>query len=51
MEPGNKRKQAENLIKEATGIMRKKKHRIVENDQGVVPTMGSMEVAGQPCLV
>ena len=46
MEPRNRRKQAENLIKEATGVMRKKKHRIVENEQGVVPTIGSMEVAG-----
>ena len=51
VELGNKRKQAENLIKEATGVMRKKKHRIVENEQGVVPTMGSMEVAGQQCRV
>ena len=45
MELGHKRKQAENLIKEAMGVMRKKKHKIVENEQGVVSTMGSMEVA------
>ena len=49
VEPGLKRRQVENLIKEATGVMRKKKHRIVENEQGVMPTMGSMEVVGQPC--
>ena len=45
MELGHKRKQVENLIKEATSVIRKKKHRIVENEQGVVSTMGSMEVA------
>ena len=51
VEPRNKRKQAKNLMKEATGVMRKKKQRIMENEQGVVPTMGSMEVARQPCRV
>ena len=48
LEPGKKRKQAENLNKEATDIKGEKKHRIVENEQGVVSTMGLAEVARQP---
>ena len=51
MEPRHKRKQAENLNKEATGVKVEKKHRIVKNEQGVVSTMGLMEVVGQPCRV
>ena len=49
MEPGHKRKQAENMNKEATGVKGEKKHRILENEQGVALTMGLMEVVGQPC--
>ena len=49
MEPGQKRKQAEIMNKETTGVKREKKHRIVENEQCVVSTMGSVEVAWQPC--
>ena len=49
VEPEHKRKQAENMNKEATGVKGEKKHRTVENEQGVVSTMESMEVAGQPC--
>ena len=49
VDPGHKRKLAENLNKDAIGVNREKKHRIVENKQGVMSTMGSMEAAGQPC--
>ena len=49
VEPGHKRKQVENLNMDAIGVKREKKHRIVENKQGVISTMGSMKVAGQPC--
>ena len=49
LELGKKRKQTENLNKEATAIKGEKKHRIVENEQGVVSTMGLVEVVRQPC--
>ena len=49
VEPGQKRKQAENLNKEATYVKGEKKHRVVENEQGVVSTMGLAEVVRQPC--
>ena len=49
LELGKKRKQTENLNKEATTIKGEKKHRIVENEQGVVSTMGLAEVVRQPC--
>ena len=49
MEPRQKRKQAENVNKEATDVKGEKKHETVENEQGVVSTMGLTEVAGQPC--
>ena len=49
VEPGHKRNQAENMNKEATSVKEEKKHRTVENEQGFLSTMGSMEVAGQPC--
>ena len=49
VELGHKMKQTENLNREATGVKGEKKYRIVENEQGVVLTMGLMEVAGQPC--
>ena len=48
-EPEHKRKQAENMNKEATGVKGEKKHRTVENEQAVVSSMGSVEVARQPC--
>ena len=48
MESGQKRKQVENMNKEATVVKGEKKHRIVENEQDVVSTIGSAEVAGQP---
>ena len=43
-----KRKQAETMNKGTTS-KREKKHRTVENEQCVVSTMESMEVAWQPC--
>ena len=49
VELGQKRKQAENVNKEATNVKGEKKHRTVENEQCVVSIMGSMEFAGQPC--
>ena len=49
MELGQKWKQVENMNKEATGVKGEKKHRILENEQGVALTMGLMEVVGQPC--
>ena len=49
MEPEQKRKQAENMNKETTGVKGEKKHRTVENEQCIVSTMESMEFAGQPC--
>ena len=48
VEPGQKRKQAENMNKETTGVKGKKKHKTMENEQCVVSTMGLMEFAGQP---
>ena len=49
VEPRKKRKLAENMNKEATGVKGERKHRILENEQGVALTMGLMEVVGQPC--
>ena len=49
VEPGQKRKQAENMNKEATIVKGEKKHRILENEQDVVSIMGLAEVTGQPC--
>ena len=49
VEPRKKRKLAENMNKEATGVKGEKKHRTLENEQGVALTMGLMEVVGQPC--
>ena len=46
MEPGQKRRQAENTNKEATVVKGEKKHRTMENEQGVVSTMGLTEVVG-----
>ena len=37
------------MNKEATGVKGEKKHRTLENEQGVALTMGLMEVVGQPC--
>ena len=37
------------MNKEATGVKGEKKPRTVDNEHGVVSTMGSMEVVGQPC--
>ena len=48
MEPGHKRKQAENMSKKATGVKGEKKRRIVEHEQGIVSTLGLVEVARQP---
>ena len=48
VETRQKRKQAENVNKEATDVKGEKKHRTVENEQGVVSTMGLVEVARQP---
>ena len=48
MESRQKRKQVENMNKEATIVKGEKKHRTMENKQNVVSTMGSMEVAGKP---
>ena len=48
VEFGKKRNQVENMNKEATIVKGEKKHRIVENEQDVVSTIGSAEVAGQP---
>ena len=48
MEPRQQKKQAENVNKEATDVKWEKKHRIVENEQGVVSTMGLVEIARQP---
>ena len=49
VELGQKRKQAENVNKEATDVKGEKKHQTVENEQGVVSTMGLVEVARQHC--
>lgn len=49
VEAGHKRKQTEELIREGTDDKGDKKQKIVENVQGVVATMGLMEVAGQSC--
>ena len=49
VEPGHKRNQAENMNKEAMSVKEEKKHRTVENEQAVVSSMGSVEVARQPC--
>ena len=49
VELGKKRKLAKNMNKEVTGVKGEKKHRILENEQGVALTMGLMEVVGQPC--
>ena len=49
VDPGHKRKLVENLNKDAIEVKREKKQRIVENKQGAMSTMGSMEAAGQPC--
>ena len=48
MEPGHKRKQVENMNKEATGVKGEKKRRTVEHEQGIVSTLGLVEVARQP---
>ena len=37
------------MNKEATIVKGEKKHRIVKNEQDIVSTMGSEEVARQPC--
>ena len=39
----------ENMNKESTTVKGEKKHRIVENEQDVVSTIGLAEVVGQPC--
>ena len=49
VELGHKRKQTKTLNRERTDVKGKKKHKIVENEQGVVATMGLIEVARQPC--
>ena len=49
VEPRQQKKQAENVNKEATVVKGEKKQRTMENEQGVVSTMGSAKVAGQPC--
>ena len=49
VELGFKRKQTGNLNREGTDIKGEKKQKIVENEQGVVSTMGLMELARQPC--
>ena len=49
VEPRQQKKQVENVNKEATVVKGEKKHKIVENEQGVVSNMGLAEVAGQPC--
>ena len=46
---GEKKMQAENMNKEVTDVKGENKHRTVENEQGIVSTMESMEVARQPC--
>ena len=48
VEPRQQKKQAENVNKEATVVKGEKKQRTMENEQGVVSTMGSAKVAGQP---
>ena len=37
------------MNKEATDVKGEKKHRTIENEQGVVSNMGLVEVARQPC--
>ena len=49
VEPRKKRKLAENMNKEATGVKGEKKHRTLDNEQGVALTMGLVVVVGQPC--
>ncbi|KAF3946195.1 hypothetical protein CMV_027509 [Castanea mollissima] len=49
MDSKHKRKQVGNCNKDAIGVKREKKHKIMENEQGVVSTTGLMEAAGQPC--
>ena len=49
VEPRQQKKQAENVNKEATVVKGEKKQRTMENEQGIVSTMGLAKVAGQPC--
>ena len=46
---GEERMQVENVNNEATDVKGEKKHRTMDNEQGVVSTMGLAEVARQPC--
>ena len=46
METGQKRRQGENTNKEAIVVKGEKKHRTMENEQGVVSTMGLTEAVG-----
>ena len=46
---GEERMQVENVNKEATNVKGEKKYRTMENEQGVVSTMGLAKVARQPC--
>ncbi|KAF3943298.1 hypothetical protein CMV_030130 [Castanea mollissima] len=48
VDSGHKRKQVENCNTDALGVKREKKHRSVENEQGVMSNSGSREAAGQP---
>ena len=45
---GEKKMQVENMNKEVTDVKGENKHRTVENEQGVVSTMGLAKVARQP---